>query len=222
MSVKDRKKIFFLEANIGACKTTLLVNLKKQGYTIFEEPLDIWKERYCEKNGSNILGLFYTDMGRWSFDFEVMAFVTRKQQLKNALADPSQVVIIERSLYTDRRTFALNLYRNGFITEMQWKIYDDFFWSMMEEVKRYFAEADCYYLYINTDANTCWDRKNNRDRKEEKTMIPEYILQLDATLKDWLTDADTEFPVLTIDGHQDEAGVLSHAMTIIGPVDVKI
>lgn len=221
MSTDTRKKLFFVEANIGACKTTLLHNLKKEGYTVYEEPLDIWKERYCEKDGSNILGLFYTNMGRWSFDFEVMAFVTRKKQLKNALADPNCVVIIERSLYTDRRTFALNLYRNGIITDMQWKIYDDFFWSMMEEVKRYFTQADCYYLYINTDANTCWNRKQNRDRKEEKAMVPDYLQQLHGTLNDWLTDADTEFPVLVLDGHQDEPKVLADAMRIIGPVKTE-
>jgi len=218
MSLPLRKRLFFVEANIGACKTTLLTSLKKQGYTVFEEPLDVWKTRYCDKNGTNILGRFYEDMGRWSFDFEVMAFVTRKRQLLNALSDPSMVVIIERSLYTDRRTFALNLYRNGLLDEIQWRIYDDFFWSMMEEVERYFAQADCYYLYVDVAPEVCWERKNKRDRKEEKAMMPTYLTHLDKTLKDWLNDADTEFPVLTIDGHGDEASVLSQVIQIIGPL----
>jgi deoxyadenosine/deoxycytidine kinase len=221
MNTRARKKIFFVEANIGACKTTLLMLLKKEGYTVLEEPLNIWKERYCEKDGSNILGKFYADTSRWSFDFEVMAFVTRKKQLLDALADPSDVVIVERSLYTDRRTFALNLYQNGSITEMQWKIYDDFFWSMMSEIDRYYDQADCYYLYINTNVQTCWDRKIQRGRKEEKDMVPNYLYQLDETLKAWLTDADTEFPVLVIDGHQNEESVLRQAMRIIGSTNSK-
>lgn len=218
MLTPKRKTLFFVEANIAASKTTVLRGLKKEGYTVLEEPLDIWKERYCEKDGTNILGLFYTNMGRWSFDFEVMAFVTRKKQLKEALASPSDVVVIERSLYTDRRTFALNLYRNGFITEMQWKIYDDFFWSMMEEVERYFTQANCYYLYIDTDPAVCAARKEGRGRKEEKEMVPTYLTQLHTTLRDWLLDVDTEFPVLTVNGNEDEQSVLKQTMTILGPV----
>lgn len=212
-----RKKIFFIEANIGACKTTLLQHLKRQGYTIYEEPLDIWKERYCDKDGSNILGKFYENMGRWSFDFEVMAFVTRKEQLLKALADPSQVIVIERSLYTDRRTFALNLYKTGLITEMQWKIYEDFFWSMMSEMKKYYNQADCFYLFIDVDVETCWSRKMKRDRKEEKAMAPDYLVQLNTMLHEWLEDADTEFPVMKIDGHGSEEEVLAAAIKILGP-----
>jgi deoxyadenosine/deoxycytidine kinase len=184
---------------------------------VYEEPLDIWKERYCEKDGSNILGKFYSDMQRWSFDFEVMAFTTRKKQLLDAIADPSDVIIIERSLYTDRRTFAINLYNNGTITEMQWKIYDDFFWSMMAEVKRYFDLADCYYLYIDTSPNVCWFRSNIRNRKEEKEMMPGYLRQLDEMLKSWLSDADTEFPVIKVNGEGTEQDVLNQTMKLIGP-----
>lgn len=217
-TAKERKKLYFLEANIGACKTTLLQSLQKEGYRVSEEPLSIWKERYCEKDGTNILGKFYSDMQRWSFDFEVMAFTTRLAQLKAALTDPHPVIIIERSLYTDRRTFALNLYKTGLITEMQWKIYDDFYWAMMKEVSHYFEQADCYYLFINVGPNTCWDRKQKRDRKEEKEMIPTYLTQLDALLQDWMSDADAEFQVLKVDGHGTEEKVLNDVVALLGPV----
>jgi deoxyadenosine/deoxycytidine kinase len=209
------KKLFFVEANIGACKTTLIQGLKGRGYTVYEEPVELWKERYCEKDGTNILGKFYEDMSRWSFDFEVMTFVTRKKQLLDAISDPSSVIIIERSLYTDRRTFALNLYQTGLITEMQWKIYDDFFWSMMKEVKRYFDLADCYYLYINTAPSTCWERLTKRNRKEEESMIPTYITQLHEVLESWLFYSESEFPVLVVDGHFSESEVLSQAVRLI-------
>ena len=215
----NRKKLFFVEANIGACKTTLIQGLKGKGYAVYEEPVDVWKERYCEKDGTNILGKFYDDLGRWSFDFEVMAFVTRKKQLLDAIADPSSAVILERSLYTDRRTFALNLYRTGLITEMQWKIYDDFFSSMMAEISRYFDLADCYYLYINTDPNTCWERLTKRNRKEEESMIPDYINQLHQVLEAWLLhDDEVEFPVLVIDGHCSQEEVLSQAIRLIDSI----
>ena len=211
----ERKKLFFVEANIGACKTTLIGGLKSRGYTVYEEPVEIWKERYCEKDGTNILGKFYENLSRWSFDFEVMAFVTRKKQLLDAIADPSSVIVIERSLYTDRRTFALNLYQTGIITDMQWKIYDDFFCSMMNELQRYFVLADCYYLYINTDPFTCWERLTKRNRKEEKSMIPDYINQLHTVLEGWLLHDESEFPVLVIDGHSSEQEVLEEAIRMI-------
>lgn len=85
----------------------------------------------------------------------------------------------------------------------------------MNEVKRYFDLAECYYLYINTDPSTCWERLTKRNRQEEKSMIPDYINQLHQVLKDWLIDGEPEFPVLTIDGHSSEPEVLSEAIRII-------
>ena len=223
MSSPVRKRVFYVEGNISSSKTTVLAGLREAGVAVYEEPLHIWKERYVEKNGDNILGLFYADMARWSFQFEVAVMTTRIQELERALKDPAEIVVVERSIFTDFHVFAPNLYAEGKMTDAEWKIYEDWYNLQLRLVlKPLVAQADVSFIFIDTDAETCHARKIGRDRKEEKLMPPDYLIQLQKRHENWLLDVDFPHPMHRVDGHGDEQEVLQQVLKVIGHKPVAI
>ena len=76
-------RLFAVEGLIGAGKSTLLAKLRAQeGVAIIPEPLERWQE-------TGIFEAFYKDMTRWSFTFQMAAFVSRVQAAEKALKDAS-------------------------------------------------------------------------------------------------------------------------------------
>src|SRR4030042_5915953 len=123
------KRIVFLEGNISSGKSTTIQQLKNLGYDVFEEPLDVWQKSYVHENGKDILTLFYEDMAKWAFPFEVIVMMTRYNRIKDALEhvvsknqlknqDAENIVFVERSLLTDRHVFAKNLHAGGIISDL--------------------------------------------------------------------------------------------------------
>lgn len=213
--MKPAKTLYIIEANIAAGKTTLIKELRNKSFAVHEEPLTVWKERYVEKDGTNILGLFYDDMARWSFQFEVMAFVTRIEELRKALQSEQPVVFVERSIFIDYHVFAPNLLEQGKMKDIEWKIYEDWYKLAVEGILLpMLSSVNVEFIYIDTDPRICWERKSKRDRKEEKPMPLEYLIQLDKRHKDWLFDVDFPYPVHQIDGHCAEAQVLQQVLSI--------
>ena len=81
--------IFSIEGNIGSGKSTLMENLKKtyknNSQVIFlKEPVDEW-ENIKDSNGVTILQKFYADQEKYSFAFQMMAYVSRLNVLRDAL-----------------------------------------------------------------------------------------------------------------------------------------
>jgi deoxyadenosine/deoxycytidine kinase len=214
--MKPAKKLYFVEANISAGKTTLLKGCQKNSFAVYEEPLNIWKEEYVEKDGTNILGLFYSDMEKWSFPLEVTAFVTRIKELEKALISEEPLVIVERSVLVDYHVFAPNLREQGKISDLQWKIYEDWYkmavkYILIPLLKNFEVE----YIFVDADPVICWERKLKRDRKEEKPMPLEYLQSLHKRHRDWLLDADFAYPVHIIDGNASEKDVLKALLDIL-------
>ena len=73
--------IVSIEGNIGSGKSTLLANLRKH-YTndsnvvFLKEPVDEW-EKIKDENGTTILEKFYGNQEKYSFPFQMMAYVSR-------------------------------------------------------------------------------------------------------------------------------------------------
>ena len=112
--------IVSIEGNIGSGKSTLLANLreiyKEDADIVFlNEPVDEWG-KITDENGVTILEKFYADQEKYSFPFQMMAYVSRLKVLRDALKDIDRtqnrqiVIITERSLYTDKMVFAKMLY----------------------------------------------------------------------------------------------------------------
>lgn len=99
-----RHRIISIEGNIGSGKSTLLGNLKKTlantpGVVFLKEPVDDW-ETIRDKDGNTMLQKFYADQEKYSFSFQMMAYVSRLALLRDTIRqNPNAVIISERSLY---------------------------------------------------------------------------------------------------------------------------
>ena len=108
-----RPKIISIEGNIGSGKSTLLGNLKKAlantpGVVFLKEPVDDW-ESIRDKEGKTMLQKFYADQEKYSFSFQMMAYVSRLALLRETIKEnPTAVIISERSLYVSSKFEFLN------------------------------------------------------------------------------------------------------------------
>ena len=94
------KKIYALEGNIGAGKTTILKIIGKhfKDVEFVEEPVKQWQNL----GGMNLLDAFYTDPKRWGFSFEFFSMLTKIKALLNAANSDKPIVVIERSILSNK------------------------------------------------------------------------------------------------------------------------
>jgi deoxyadenosine/deoxycytidine kinase len=179
--MEDRKMIL-LEGNIGAGKSTVGQMLKASGrFDFIEEPVNTWQSGFA----SNLLDLFYHDMERWSFAFQILAFITRAKTWKEVLARTSHSrVVLERSIFTDRHVFATNMHQMGMMTDTEWQVYCGL-WEFL--VSNYCVTPDAI-LYLRTPAKVCLERIAVRKRAEEGAIQIEYLEQLEALHDGWLLE----------------------------------
>lgn len=209
-----KKQIYFIEANIGAGKTTLIYNLKQAGYTVFEEPVNIWRTKYIDDQGKNMLQIFYEDMVNKSFQFEVMAMYTRWNNIKQAIDHESNLIFIERSLLTDRNSFAKNLKEHNLMSNIDWQIYNDWYDNYLEIVDYHLKNIDIKYIYLRTEPEVCHERMLKRDRKEESTVSLDYLRQLHEKKEDWLGENGQQ-QSFVIDGHKTQDEIRADVIDII-------
>jgi len=172
-------KIVSIEGNIGSGKSTLLENLRKQyvnhTHIIFlQEPVDEW-EKITDNEGNTMLKKFYTNQEKYSFAFQIMAYISRltilRQTIKNIIHDKinQYIIITERSLYTDKHVFAKMLYDQGKIEDVCYQIYLNLF----EEFANDFPIN--YVVYVNTNSEKCYQRIHKRARDGEEVIPLTYL-----------------------------------------------
>lgn len=169
-----------LEGNIGAGKSTVGVALKASGlFDFIEEPVDEWKHGFV----SNMLDVFYHDMPRWAFTFQLVTFITRKKTWSEILSCTDHPrVVLERSIFTDRYVFAPNLHRLGVINDDEWQVYCRL-WDFVAGSND--VEPD-RILYLRTPARVCLERIRERGRGEETGIDLDYLQQLERWHDNWL------------------------------------
>jgi len=167
-------KIITIEGNIGSGKSTLLQNLKneyKDDPTVIflKEPVDEW-EKIVDEYGNTMLQKFYEDQERYSFPFQMMAYISRLSLLRSAIkANPGATIITERSLYTDRFVFAKMLYEMGRMEDVCYQIYLRWFDDFAEEC------PISKVIYVKANPNICFDRILNRSRTGEEGIPLDYL-----------------------------------------------
>ena len=94
------KKIYALEGNIGAGKSTIMKIISNQFHDVefVEEPVNQWQNL----NGCNLLNSFYSDPKRWGFSFEFHSMLTKIQALLKAADSDKPIIIIERSILSNK------------------------------------------------------------------------------------------------------------------------
>jgi len=176
--------IISIEGNIGSGKTTLLHKLKDHyagnEYIIFlKEPVDEW-EKIVDENGVTMLQKFYANQEKYSFPFQMMAYVSRLKVLRDAkkmiigeflkhMDNKPYIIISERSLYTDKMVFAKMLYDSKKIEEVNYKIYLSWFDTFAEEFPVHKT------VYVKTHPEKCHSRILKRSRDGESNIPLEYL-----------------------------------------------
>ena len=178
----EGRRMILLEGNIGAGKSTVGRVLKASGtFDFIEEPVDMWRGGFA----SNLLEAFYRDMNRWSFTFQILAFITRAKTWQEILARTSHSrIVLERSIFTDRHVFATSMHHLGAMSETEWQVYCGL-WEFL--ASNYCVEPDCI-LYMRTPAQVCLERMRVRDRTEEVGVKLDYLERLEALHDEWLLD----------------------------------
>lgn len=175
-------QIISIEGNIGSGKSTLLANLKKyfknNKHVVFlKEPVDEWS-KIKDENNITILEKFYIDQEKYSFSFQMMAYISRLKLLKDSIKEikdtendfeTKYVIITERSLYTDKMVFAKMLYDTGKIESINYQIYLNWFNTFADDfpVNK--------IIYVKTEPEICHQRITERHRDGEDNIPIDYL-----------------------------------------------
>jgi deoxyadenosine/deoxycytidine kinase len=189
--MSTQQYVIAIEGLIGAGKSTLMSILKqKLSHAYFiDEPVDEWIAMRDEQ-GKNLLETFYSDMKRWSYTFQNIAYITRMNRLVEALTKNSSLILMDRSLTGDKNTFTKMLEQDGFISKIEMDAYNkwcDFF-------NKYFGSKVCMkYVYLQCDPEVAHKRIQQRGREEENTIPLDYLKRLHKAHEDWLLNDKNVF-----------------------------
>ena len=190
--------IVSIEGNIGSGKSTVLEILReyfKDNKKVFfvDEPVAEWNN--VRDGDKTILELFYENKEKYSFSFQILAYITRLRKLLNAIDDKSnEIIICERSIYTDKFVFAKMLYQQGYINEIEWQSYNYWFDTFKEK-----TNVDSI-IYINTEPNICFDRIKKRNRNGESSIPLEYLRHCHQLHHEWLHENKKD-NIINFDGN---------------------
>lgn len=184
--------IISIEGNVGSGKSTSINSLKelyKNDNRIYflEEPVNEWIT-IKDKSGKDIIEKFYENQEKYSFSFQIMAYISRLSMLKNAInyckLNNIKLIVCERSLNTDKNVFCKMLKDSDKIEDINYQIYLKWFNDFITEIPK------TYYIYIKTDPKIAYDRVIKRNRKGENISL-EYLTMCSNYHDIWLNIRET-------------------------------
>lgn len=201
--------IVSIDGNIGSGKSSVVRYFEKnfakycasKGYTckicFLEEPVSVW-ESIKDENGKGVIENFYENNERYSFAFQMMAYISRLSLLKEALKENYDVIISERSIYTDKNVFAKSLYDCKKMNLIEYQIYlkwFDEFSTIIKTIKM---------VYIRTMPEICTMRVKSRARLGE-TIPLQYLKDCHHYHELWLNNPlkIEQGLVLVINGNEE-------------------
>ena len=216
---KNGNILISIEGNIGSGKSTLLKELQniysnEPNIIFLKEPVDEWQE-IKDNSGMSILEKFYENKVKYSFSFQMMAFISRLAILKKAMNENiNSIIITERSLYTDKYVFAQMLYDTQNIEDVNYQIYLKWF----EEFTKDFPVN--YFIYIKAKPTICHERIMIRSRKGEDVISLEYLTNCHDYHEVFINSASASV-VHILDGNKniyDEKNILTNWLFIIDSI----
>ncbi len=198
-------KIFSVEGNIGSGKSTLVSYLNRHLPTIehaggsfdrvvyLQEPVDEWST-FTDEHRVPILTHFYQDPEKYSFSFQMMAYISRISRLRQAIREndsENTIIICERSVDTDKNVFAKMLYEDKKINEIDYSIYLRWFSEFTRDI------TISNIIYLKTSPEVCKDRIEQRGREGEDIPI-EYLTRCHEYHNRWI---ETNRENFVIDGN---------------------
>ena len=188
------KKIYALEGNIGSGKTTIMKIISNhfKDVEFIEEPVKQWQNL----GGMNLLDSFYSDPKRWGFSFEFFSMLTKIEALLKAAESDKPIIIIERSIFSNRVFMDLSK-ELGKLDTMEY--------CMLTNVYNFYL-AHVYpqisgIIYLDTPVEECINRITRRNRGEECTIEKSYLDAIKNKM-DEMCNSSTMI-VIRIDGMYD-------------------
>nr|XP_020458157.1 deoxycytidine kinase-like isoform X1 [Monopterus albus] len=219
---KARVKRVSIEGNIAVGKSTFarLLQSACPDWEVMAEPVSKWQNiesgtsrgtDASSQTVSNLLQMMYQDPLRWSYTFQTYSCMSRlRTQLQPPPArllnsEGSPVQVYERSVYSDRYIFALNMFELGCINSTEWAVYQDWH-SLLVEQFGHQVELEGI-IYLSAPPKKCMERLEQRGRPEEKGVKLDYLEKLHIQHERWLIKKSTEIhfeklkqiPVLQLD-----------------------
>ncbi len=188
------KKIYALEGNIGAGKSTIMKIISNQFHDVefVEEPVNQWQNL----NGCNLLNSFYSDPKRWGFSFEFYSMLTKIQALLKAADSDKPIIIIERSILSNKVFMDLSN-DLGKLDKMEYTMLINTYNFYLENVYPQIAGI----IYLDTPVDECIRRITKRNRGEECTIEKSYLNSIKEKM-DEMCNSSTMI-VIRIDGMYD-------------------
>ncbi|XP_070690006.1 deoxyguanosine kinase, mitochondrial [Pempheris klunzingeri] len=218
-----RVKRVSIEGNIAVGKSTFtrLLQSACPDWEVMAEPVSKWQniesgtsqgtDASPQTTVSNLLHMMYQDPQRWSYTFQTYSCMSRlRTQLQPPPArllssEGTPVQVYERSVYSDRYIFALNMFELGCINSTEWAVYQDWH-SLLVEQFGHQVELEGI-IYLTAPPKKCMARLERRGRPEEKGVKFDYLDKLHVQHERWLVEKSTEIhfeklkqiPVLQLD-----------------------
>lgn len=195
-------RLVSIEGNIGSGKSTLLEELKKQyannSQVIFlDEPVKEW-ETIRDSSGNSMLQKFYDNPAKYSFSFQMMAYISRLKILKDTIkklppTNELYTIITERCLMTDKQVFAKMLFDQGNMEDVFFQIYNQWFDAFVEDT------PVSWFIYVKTPPEKCLERIGRRTRTGETAISMDYLKDCDQYHETFLDQTNK----IVLDGRLD-------------------
>jgi deoxyadenosine/deoxycytidine kinase len=195
-------KIISIEGNIGSGKSTFVKyirdSISSKKVCFLDEPVKEWSE-IKDEEGKTVLENYYGNPKAFAFTFQMMAYISRLAYLKRAIeSNEYDVIITERTLFTDKNVFCEMLYADGMISKIEYTIYNNWFKEFIDMI------PPIQYVYLKTTPEVSETRVKKRDRLGESTISLEYLAKCHEYHENWLNNTPN---VTTIDANEKNVNV---------------
>lgn len=175
-------RLYVVEGNIGAGKSTALERLRDAGYAVVPEPVDRWIA------SGALEGYYRGDVDPFTFQCHILQ--TKAEALRAAeKSNPDGVVVMERGFVGDANVFLRSNVDKGLVTQFQFDVYVDMMRSLVGDVDIGGV------IYLDARPETCLARVKRRARPGEDGISETLLAEIGAYYEDVLSREANVFRV---------------------------
>jgi len=183
-----------IDGNIGSGKSTLINQLKKNGYDVYHEDVTKWTDEGWLHN-------FYTDPKKYSLGFQLRILLSQSEKM---ILNNKNLIIHERSPFTLNNIFGKILLEDNNLSNLELELCYKF-------AEKFGWQPD-YIIYLECNPNECYNRIISRDRSDE-TIKLDYLQKLHD--KHEHEFKRSSIPVYRIDASQKESYIYENCIKIL-------